>query len=127
MNRKYMAFFVFCILQKVFTRYPLFTIRFPSKICTKHVKVNIWNCYLTSNSTNRLGVYQAYFFPRLESIELLLIAFFLLGLIRSREFKIGLVNVFNPTFYVRTKPLCRKAQYSKRLFLPLLTYQGKIP
>ena len=39
----------------------------------------VCNCYLISYSTNRLEVYQTYFFPRFESTDFLLIAFFRFG------------------------------------------------
>ena len=72
-NCKYVTFFVFPILQKISTGYSFFKIWFPSKICTKNVKLT------TSHSTNRLGVYQAYFLPRFEPTDFLLIAFFSFG------------------------------------------------
>ena len=70
-----MTFFVFSKLQKISTGYPFFKIGFPSKICTKNVKLNIWNFHLTWQSTNWLGVYQAHFFPLFEPTDFLLIAF----------------------------------------------------
>eukprot|EP00493_Phyllostaurus_siculus_P021905 UN22235 len=36
-----MTFFVFSILQKISTGYSFFKFGFPSKICTKNVKLNI--------------------------------------------------------------------------------------
>ena len=48
-----MSFFVFSILQKISTGYPFFKIEFPSKICIKNVKLNIYMKLLSNITFNQ--------------------------------------------------------------------------